>query len=145
MLINKIREAMNEARKGNDAIRKNLLVTLFSESQMVGKNKANRESTDDEVVATIKKFVNNTEETLKFMKERNVDSGNQQHELEILQEFLPKQLSEQELREEIKAIIESLSEKSPKMMGAVMAGLKAKHGANYDGKLASALVKTELT
>ena len=145
MLINTIREAMNEARKGNDAIRKNLLVTLFSESQMVGKNKANRESTDDEVVATIKKFVNNTEETLKFMKERNVDSGNQQHELEILQEFLPKQLSEQELREEIKAIIESLSEKSPKMMGAVMAGLKAKHGANYDGKLASALVKTELT
>lgn len=143
-MMETLRNDMIEARKGTDSVRKNLLITLFSESQMVGKNKGNRETTDDEALTTIKKFVGNTEETLRFMAERNVDSSSQQHELAILQSYLPHQLTEAELTLAIAAIVATLPERSAKAMGAVMAQLKAQYGVNYDGKQASALVKSAL-
>ena len=45
------------ARKAADGVRATLLSTLIAEAEMVGKNAGNRESTDDEVQQTIRKFL----------------------------------------------------------------------------------------
>ena len=48
---------MISARKGTDVTVKNLMVTLYSEALMVGKNKRNEEPTDEEVVGVIFNFI----------------------------------------------------------------------------------------
>jgi uncharacterized protein YqeY len=54
-------------------------------------------------------------------------------------------MSEVQLVEAIEVIVDGLGEKSPKLMGAVMSELKVRHAGEYDGQLASKLVKEALT
>jgi uncharacterized protein len=66
-------------------------------------------------------------------------------ELAVIEEFLPQMLSEAETIAAIEAIKAETGAASIKDMGAVMAELKARHGAILDGKLASGLVKAALS
>ena len=68
----------------------------------------------------------------------------QRAERAILEAYLPRPLSEPELRASIAEIVAALPERSPKAMGQVMAALKAKHGDMLDSRAASALVKAAL-
>ncbi len=60
-------------------------------------------------------------------------------EIEVIERYLPKQLSEGEAREAIAAIIEELGLSSKKELGTVMKELKARYPGQVDGKLASSL------
>ncbi len=66
-------------------------------------------------------------------------------ELAVIEEFLPRMLDEAETIAAIEAIKAETGASSIKDMGAVMAELKARHGAVLDGKLASGLVKAALS
>lgn len=66
-------------------------------------------------------------------------------ELAVIEEFLPRMMSEEETRAAIEAIKAETGAASMKDMGAVMSELKARHGAVLDGKLASGLVKAALS
>jgi uncharacterized protein YqeY len=127
-----------------------LLVTLYSESAIVGKNKGTRESTDDEVIATVKRFVKGLEECLSAVR-KNVTPENKvsintalmkaNFELYVLTEYLPKQLTENDL----KLIVSTFLTASPDSnMGAVMKYFKEKHAGQYDGGLLSKIVKEVL-
>ena len=144
MLIEKIREDMMSARKADDAVAKSLLVTLYAETMRVGKDKRNGDTTDDEAAIMIKKFATNCEETQRLLEARGQSATVQRRELEILRAYLPEQLSRDELEQSIHTIVAELPEASAKVMGKVMAELKARHGSTYDGKLASELVKAAL-
>ena len=144
MLIKQIYDDMIAARKGDDAVAKSLLVTLYSEAAMVGKNRRNGDTTDEEAIGMVRKFAANTEETIKLLAERGQPADAQQRALAILQAYLPRQMSRDELTEAIAAIVAEQPERSPKIMGRVMTELKARHGATYDGKLASELTKAAL-
>jgi uncharacterized protein len=65
-------------------------------------------------------------------------------ELVVIEEFLPKQMSEDETRAAIETIKAELGATSVKDMGKVMAELKARHGSELDMGKASALVKAAL-
>lgn len=145
MLIEKIRADMITARRGDDAVVKSLLVTLFAEAQMVGKNKRNGDPTDDEVIAMVRKFAANTEETQRLLVARGQDATAQARELEILCQYLPQQMTRDDLQAAIAQIVADQPEKHAKVMGKVMSELKARFGATYDGKLASELAKAALT
>ena len=145
MLIEKLFVDMIAARRGTDLVAKSLLVTLYSEANMVGKNRRNGATTDDEVVATVKKFAANVEETIKNLEEIHRDTSNQRRELQILQEYLPQPLTEAELRRAVKEIVTEMGVSGSRAMGQVMSELKTRHGASYDGRLASTLVKEVLS
>ena len=66
-------------------------------------------------------------------------------ELAVIEEFLPRQMSEDETRAAIGAIKAELGAAGPRDMGRVMAELKARHGAQLDMSKASGLVKAALT
>lgn len=117
------------------------LVPLFS--AMVGKNASNRESTDEEVIARVKAFIKNINETLKSLPESHAKKDTLEREKELLKKYLPQQMSEETLKEIIKKIGVT-HEKSIKSMGKVMGELKAKYGGQYDGKMASNFVKSFL-
>ena len=65
-------------------------------------------------------------------------------ELSIIEKFLPKQLSEDEIKEKIKAIIEKVGAKGPQDMGKVMGTATKELAGMADGKLVSTIVKSLL-
>lgn len=69
----------------------------------------------------------------------------EQAEIEVIERYLPKQLSEDETRAAIAAIIEELGLSSPKELGQVMKELKVRHPGQVDGKLASSMARELLS
>jgi hypothetical protein len=65
-------------------------------------------------------------------------------QLQVINRYLPKQLSESELAEELKKIIAEVGAKGPQDMGKVMGAATKKLAGQADGKLISELVKKQL-
>jgi hypothetical protein len=66
-------------------------------------------------------------------------------EIAVIEGFLPRQMSEEEARAAIDAIVAETGASSVKDMGRVMAALKEKHAAAMDMSKASGLVKARLS
>lgn len=144
MLLEKLQAAALAARKNQNAVAASLLTTLYAEAARVGKDQGNRVSTDDEVVAVVKKFSKNIDETLAALPATDSRVAQLSLEKELLAAYLPTQLDEAGLKALIDELVAGLAEKSPKQMGTIMAGLKARAGGQYDGAMASRLVKAAL-
>lgn len=144
MLIEQIREDMIRARKGEDQVAKNLLVTLYSEATRVGKDKRNGATTDDECLSVIRKFSANADETRRLLDARGQSTLVQSRELAMLSGYLPQQMTEDELVTAVEQIVSDLGLGGAKAMGQVMAALKQTYSGRYDGKMASQVVKTVL-
>ncbi len=65
----------------------------------------------------------------------------EREEIEIIERYLPKQLSEEELRAELKKIVAELGATSMKDMGKVMGAASQKLAGRADGKTISGVVK----
>lgn len=140
-MIQELKKIMMKAKLEKDLLKSNLLSTLVAEAVMVGKNDGNRETTEAETLNIIKKFLKNVNENIKMLDELGKDKNDVLKEKEILESLLPKQLSPENLEKVVDEIVAKLSEKSPKMMGTVMAELKKTHDGQFDGKMASEIVK----
>lgn len=113
------------------------LTTLLGEAAMIGKDDGNRETTDVECVAVIKKFVKNMEETAKL-------AGMDDHaamEIDMLNEYLPQQIEGMRLEMTLTGIITAVKATSMKDMGSVMKELKTNYAGRYNGSEASTLIK----
>lgn len=69
---------------------------------------------------------------------------NEKDEIEVIQAFMPKQLSEDEAKAAVVAVIQAVGAASVKDMGKVMAELKARHAGQMDFARAGTIVKTLL-
>ena len=90
--MTRIKELQVAARKAGTADA-SLLTTLLGEAAMVGKN-AGRDTTDQEVVAVVKKFIKNLDETISALSTRGQDTTAFTAERKLLEQFLPLQLTE---------------------------------------------------
>jgi uncharacterized protein YqeY len=144
-LIQHIKDENLKARKQKFTAVVNVLTPLIGEAEMVGKN-AGREVTDQEVVTVIKKFIKNLDETIKVLGDNDPRTLIAMGERATLETFLPKQLTEQELADHIHAIHAGLVTHEGKAdMGSIMKMLKIRFDGLYDGKLASTLIRKELS
>ena len=144
-LLEKIKQDNIAARKAKNTVKFALLTTLVSEISNIGKNDGNRETTEPESIAVVKKFIKGVDETLKaleFSSDPRVLVAIE--EKKILESYLPTQLSEIELTAVVDQIISTLADRSPKQMGVVMKRLKEMHDGRYDGKIASGIIKSRL-
>jgi uncharacterized protein YqeY len=133
MLIDQIKSDNLAARKAHDSAKASLLTTLLGEAEMIGKNDGNRPTTDAEVQEVIQKFVKNNKLTITALKDVGAEQFHKENE--ILAGYLPKMLSEDEL----KAVILSYGTKN---MGEIMKQLKTNHAGMYDGQMASKIAKS---
>jgi uncharacterized protein YqeY len=115
----------------------------MSEVAIVGKNNGNRETTDEEAVKVIKKFIKGINETVDLIKDPE-KLKLLEMELEIYNSFLPQIMNELETRAAVEKIINALPEKSPKAMGQVMGTISKEYGTLIDRGLASQIVKEML-
>ena len=103
---------------------------------------------DDElVVSVLQKMAKQRRESIDLYMSggREELAAVERAELAVIEEFLPQMMDEAATRAAIAAIKAETGASSLKDMGAVMAELKARHGAVLDGKLASGLVKAALS
>lgn len=133
MLFLQVKKEQLEARKTKDKIKATLLTTLLGELQTEMKSRG-VEATDEMVIAKCKKFLKGNEELIKTCipgDDRYIEAN---IEKQILESFLPKQLTEDELRNIIVAT--GLND-----VGQIMKFLKENHAGQYNGKLASQVAK----
>lgn len=99
--------------------------------------------TDEELIDVISSEAKKRREAiLEFEKAGRKESAEKEKkELEILQEYLPEQISEEEIRKLVKETIDKVGAKEMKDMGKVMAELMPKIKGKADGSQVSRMVK----
>ncbi len=125
-----------QARKQRDAATATSLTTLIGELETFSKN-AGREPTDADVVAFVQKTLKNVDEVLRLASQESSSYLTAVDERKLFEKYLPKQLTADELAN----IIDSYVEAGMNTVGDVMRLLKTNHNGEYDGAVASALLK----
>lgn len=72
-------------------------------------------------------------------------ADNELAEMEVMQEYLPKQLTEDEIAVEVKKVIEETGASTMKDMGKVMGIINKRFAGQVDGKVVSIIVKNALS
>ena len=141
----KLQEDWKAALKAKDKFKANTISTAKSAILLVEKTD-NVKLEDDEVINILAKEVKQRRESmLEFEKGNRQDLVDQCNaELEILLEYLPQQLSEEEIKQIVKDSAEKMGASSIKDMGKVMSAIRPKIVGRADGKLVSQIVKEYL-
>lgn len=139
-LIEKIDEDLIKALKAGEKQKATVLRGLKSDFKYK-KIDIGRDLTDEdcvEVISTVAKKIKDSIE--QFGKAGRVDLvEKEESELKIIQQYLPQQLGEQELKAIIQDAIRETGASSPQQMGLVMKAIMPKIKGRADGKLASKL------
>ncbi len=98
---------------------------------------------DQEIPALLQKMIKQRRESLDIYEKagRKEQAAQEAVEIAVIEEFLPKQMSEAEAQEAIAAAIKETGAAAPKDMGKVMGALKARYAGRMDFGKASGLVK----
>ena len=146
MLKEKLLQDLKEAMKEKNVIRKNVVQMVRAAILQVEKDKQ-IEVTDEQIVEIIAKEAKKRKDSIAdYEKSGRQDLLDQiKQEIAILEEYLPEQLSEQEIEEKVKAIITNLGASSMKDMGKVMKTAKEELGASADGKTINEIAKKLLS
>ena len=137
-VLTKIKSEQLKARKAKETSKASLLTTLLGEIETLQKNK-NKELSDNDIFAVIEKFVKNNTQTIAQIGESHAMYDSIGLENRILEDFLPKKLTESELKSVIQSVIDDNENVN---MGTIMGFLKNNYANLYDGKTASQLTKT---
>ena len=108
---------------------------------------ANGELSDDKAISILVKMVKQRKESAKIYTDNNRPelAEGELAEAAVLEEYLPKQLSDAELEAELKAIIAETGASSLKEMGKVMGVASKALAGQADGKVISAKVRELLS
>ncbi len=98
---------------------------------------------DEAIIKIIQKLVKQRKETAQIYIDQNRQelAENELAEAAYMEVYLPKQLSEQEIETELKAIIATLGASGPQDMGKVMGAATKQLAGKADGRIISTLVK----
>ena len=143
-MFEEISSAITAAMKARDKVRLETLRAIkkeFLEAKTAPG--ANGELSDDAALKIIAKLVKQRKDTAVIYQENNRPelAANELAEAAIMEEYLPKQLSEEELTESLKAIIAQVGATSAKDMGKVMGVATKALAGKAEGRAISAKVK----
>tara|TARA_Y100000591_G_C21737731_1_gene647578 strand:- start:641 stop:1096 length:456 start_codon:yes stop_codon:yes gene_type:complete len=145
-LKKQIEDKLNEALKAKD---KNtyptlrLIVSAIKDAEIAGRSKGQKEIQDSDITGILKKMIKQRNESCEVYKKagRSELLENETKEINIINTFLPKQLSEEETKKICEETIKSIGASSMKDMGKVMGVLKSKHAETLDFSKVSAIIK----
>lgn len=144
-LKERIYKDMVEAMKSKDAFKKNILSMVRAAILQVEKD-TQKELDDEGVISVISKEIKQRKEVLpeyeKSGRQDLVDKAKK--EIEIMESYLPEQLSEEEIEEMVKKVIEETGAKSKSDIGKVMGKIMPMVKGRADGKLVREIVTRHL-
>ena len=146
MLKEKLMDDLKVSMREKNEIRKNTIQMVRAAILQIEKDKGITVE-DDKIVEIIAKEVKGKKDALvDFEKAERADLIDQTNqEIAILQEYLPRQLTKEEIKTELEKVISDLAATSMKDMGAVMKEAKARIGAGADGRTINEVVKELLS
>lgn len=146
MKYEELKEEIKNAMKAHDKVRLSILRQVHGEIKNIEVNER-REITDSDVDAMLKRLIKQTSETL----EGSIKAGNNEERTEtlraqvaILEEYLPKQISGDELIALVEKTIAEVGATTKRDMGKVMGALNAATGGNFDKAAAAKEVGSRL-
>lgn len=141
----KMAQDLKEAMKSGDTFKRDTLRLLNSALKQVEVDKR-IELSDDDVIGILKSAYKQREDALEaYINASREDlAQKEKQEMDIILSYLPKQLSDEELRDAVKGIIAEVGAKDGKDLGKVMGAAK-KLSAIADGKRISAMAKELLS
>ena len=144
-LLERLTAEMKEAMKSRDALRLSTIRMVLSSVKNRG-IELRRELSDAEVTEIIVTLCKQRRESIRLFKEaaRQDLVDKEEAELALLLEFLPQQLTRDELESLVDRIIAEVSATSGKDMGRVMKALQPVVSGRADGKMVSEVVKEKL-
>ncbi len=142
----RLQQALKEALRAKDMLRKETLRTALAEIKMAEVEKQ-RPLTEDEVLAVLQKQVKMRRETLEAAQRGGREDlvARTQAVIAVLEEFLPQPLSEAELEALAREVIAEVGAQGPRDMGKVMKALMPRLRGRATGQQASAVVRRLLS
>ncbi len=146
MLKERLREDMKQAMKNREKLRLStirMITTLIKNAEIEKKH----ELKDEDIISIIQKYAKQRRESIDMYEKggRKDLVEKEKEELAIVNSYLPKQMSEDEVRAEAEKAVKELNATSLKDMGKVMGYLTSKLKSKADGSLISKVVKELLT
>jgi uncharacterized protein len=104
---------------------------------------ANGELKEEDEMKLLQKLVKQRKDSLEIFTQQNREdlAQKEKEEIEVIEKFLPKQMSADELKTELKQIIAEVGASTPADIGKVMGTASKKFAGKADGKTISAMVK----
>ncbi len=145
-LETRIQNDMKAALKAGQKEKLNTLRITYSQVKDE-RIKHRKELTDEDVIAVLMRGVKSRKDSIEMYKKggRQDLVEAESAELEILQSYLPKQMSEEDVKKEIAAVIESTGASDLKDLGKVMGPAMARLKGKTDGKLVQQIVRSLLS
>lgn len=146
-LEQQIQKDIMEAMKAHDEFRLNATRSIKSEILLAKTSGAEHELSDADVLKIIQKLVKQHKESAELYTQGNRPELAEKElaEMKVMEEYLPKALSEEEVRNILQQIVTEVGASSPKDMGKVMGAATKKLAGQADGRLISSIVKELLT
>ena len=141
-----INEGLKKALKEKDALRVSVLRMLLS-SLGYKEVEKRKPLTEEEFYGVVKTMMKQHAESIESFKkgQRQDLVEKEENELQILKEFVPAQMSEEEVAQEVDNAIKTLGARDQKDMGRVMKVLVEKLASRADGKVLSQMVRNRLS
>ncbi len=145
-LVDKIDQDLNQALKVGDQAGLSTLRLLKNGLSAAAKDKQTALS-DDEAIKIVAKEVKQRRESISSYKRggRNDLVAKEQAEIELLEQYLPAQLSDEELARVVEQAIKVVGASAPGDIGKVIGTVMSKVGGGADGTKVSALVRKHLS
>ncbi len=147
-LREKLQEDLKSAMKSGDKIRLEvvrMLQTMLRRKEIERKAEGKDLMEEDEI-QVIKSEIKKRKEAIELFEKggRNDLAEKERKELEILNEYLPEQMSEEEIKNFVEKVIQEIGASGPKDLGKVMGAVMKELRGKADGALVQKIVKEKL-
>lgn len=149
MLRDDLQNALKESMKNKDmttvgAVR--LIIAGMKEKDVDARGKGQEKASDSDLLAMMQNMVKQRKDSIKMYLDGNRQdlADKEQNEINVIEKFLPKQMSDADIENAIKAAIAATGAASMKDMGKVMGELKAKYVGQMDFGKANGIIKNLL-
>lgn len=150
MFRTQLSDALKQAMRAKDqpaVSTLRLILAALKDRDIAARGKGNGDGIgEEEILDMLQKMVRQRRDSIEMYEQGNRQdlADKEAAEIEVIEGFLPKQLSEAELNAAVDEIIGELEASTIKDMGRVMATLKERHAGRMDFGKASARVKGQL-
>ncbi|MFP4314307.1 MAG: GatB/YqeY domain-containing protein [Alphaproteobacteria bacterium] len=145
-----INTRLKEALKNKDQVATStirLIMAALKDRDITARASGKAEGVDDsEILSMMQSMIKQRQESIKTYRDAGRDelAKREQEEITVIQSFMPKQLSDEEMKKAIAAKIEETGAENIRDMGKVMGALKAEYAGQMDMGRAGGMVKEQL-
>lgn len=150
MLREQITETMKNAMRAKDAIplaTLRLILAAMKDRDIAARSKGNNDGiTEDEILSMLQSMIKQRRDSIDMYEKggRPELADREAQEILVIENFLPTQMGEDEVKTVVDDLMTELDAKSMKDMGRVMAALKERYAGSMDFGKASGVVKAKI-